>query len=73
MDEKIRVIVAKPGLDGDRGAKVIAPPSRPVFRGHPSSPAPEQVVNAALQGDADVIGLSVLSGAHDALPASWTS
>jgi methylmalonyl-CoA mutase, C-terminal domain len=68
MDEKIRVVVAKPGLDGhDRGAKVIARAFRDagfevIYTGLRQTP--EQVVNAALQEDADVIGLSVLSGAH---------
>src|SRR3989441_335226 len=68
MDEKIRVIVAKPGLDGhDRGAKVIARAFRDagfevIYTGLRQTP--EQVVNAALQEDADVIGISVLSGAH---------
>ena len=68
MDAKIRVIVAKPGLDGhDRGAKVIARAFRDagfevIYTGLRQTP--EQIVNAALQEDADVIGLSVLSGAH---------
>jgi methylmalonyl-CoA mutase, C-terminal domain len=68
MNEKIRVIVAKPGLDGhDRGAKVIARAFRDagfevIYTGLRQTP--EQVVNAALQEDADVVGLSVLSGAH---------
>src|SRR5262245_9118006 len=68
MQDKIRVIVAKPGLDGhDRGAKVIARAFRDagfevIYTGLRQTP--EQVVNAALQEDADVIGLSVLSGAH---------
>lgn len=68
MEYKIRVIVAKPGLDGhDRGAKVIARAFRDagfevIYTGLRQTP--EQVVNAALQEDADVIGLSVLSGAH---------
>ena len=68
MNDKIRVIVAKPGLDGhDRGAKVIARAFRDagfevIYTGLRQTP--EQVVNAALQEDADVIGLSVLSGAH---------
>ena len=68
MDNTIRVIVAKPGLDGhDRGAKVIARAFRDagfevIYTGLRQTP--EQVVNAALQEDADVIGLSVLSGAH---------
>src|SRR2546426_10601245 len=67
-NEKIRVIVAKPGLDGhDRGAKVIARAFRDagfevIYTGLRQTP--EQIVNAALQEDADVIGLSVLSGAH---------
>ena len=66
--DKIRVIVAKPGLDGhDRGAKVIARAFRDagfevIYTGLRQTP--EQIVNAALQEDADVIGLSVLSGAH---------
>jgi methylmalonyl-CoA mutase C-terminal domain/subunit len=68
MDEKIRVLVAKPGLDGhDRGAKVIARAFRDagfevIYTGLRQTP--EQVVNAALQEDVDVVGLSVLSGAH---------
>jgi len=68
MNDKIRVIVAKPGLDGhDRGAKVIARSFRDagfevIYTGLRQTP--EQIVNAALQEDADVIGLSVLSGAH---------
>src|SRR6266498_3973786 len=68
MDDKIRVIVAKPGLDGhDRGAKVIARAFRDagfevIYTGLRQTP--EQIVNAALQEDADVIGISVLSGAH---------
>jgi len=67
-DEKIRVVVAKPGLDGhDRGAKVIARAFRDagfevIYTGLRQTP--EQVVSAALQEDADVVGLSVLSGAH---------
>jgi methylmalonyl-CoA mutase C-terminal domain/subunit len=68
MKERIRVLVAKPGLDGhDRGAKVIARAFRDagfevIYTGLRQTP--EQVVNAALQEDVDVIGLSVLSGAH---------
>jgi methylmalonyl-CoA mutase C-terminal domain/subunit len=68
MNEKIRVVVAKPGLDGhDRGAKVIARAFRDagfevIYTGLRQTP--EQIVNAALQEDADVVGLSVLSGAH---------
>ena len=67
-NEKIRVVPAKPGLDGhDRGAKVIARAFldagfEVVYTGLRQTP--EQIVNAALQEDADVIGLSVLSGAH---------
>ena len=67
-EHKIRVLVAKPGLDGhDRGAKVIARAFRDagfevIYTGLRQTP--EQVVNAALQEDVDVIGLSVLSGAH---------
>jgi methylmalonyl-CoA mutase C-terminal domain/subunit len=67
-EKKIRVVVAKPGLDGhDRGAKVIARALRDagmevIYTGLRQTP--EQIVNAALQEDADVIGLSILSGAH---------
>jgi methylmalonyl-CoA mutase C-terminal domain/subunit len=70
-DRKIRVLVAKPGLDGhDRGAKVIARALRDagmevIYTGLRQTP--EMVVNAALQEDADVIGLSILSGAHNAI------
>ena len=65
---KIRVIIAKPGLDGhDRGAKVIARALRDagmevIYTGLRQTP--EQIVAAALQEDADVVGLSILSGAH---------
>ena len=68
MEQKIRVIVAKPGLDGhDRGAKIVARAFRDagfevIYTGLRQTP--EQIVNAALQEDADVVGLSVLSGAH---------
>ena len=68
MNERLRVVVAKPGLDGhDRGAKVIARAFRDagfevIYTGLRQTP--EQIVNAALQEDADVVGLSVLSGAH---------
>jgi methylmalonyl-CoA mutase C-terminal domain/subunit len=64
----IRVVIAKPGLDGhDRGAKVIARALRDagmevIYTGLRQTP--EQIVAAALQEDADVIGLSILSGAH---------
>jgi methylmalonyl-CoA mutase C-terminal domain/subunit len=65
---KIRVVIAKPGLDGhDRGAKVIARALRDagmevIYMGLRQTP--EQIVSAALQEDADAIGLSILSGAH---------
>jgi methylmalonyl-CoA mutase, C-terminal domain len=68
MPERIRVLVAKPGLDGhDRGAKIIARAFRDagfevIYTGLRQTP--EQVVNAALQEDVNVVGLSVLSGAH---------
>ena len=68
MDRKIRVLIAKPGLDGhDRGAKVIARALRDagmevIYTGLRQTP--EQIVNAALQEDVDAIGLSILSGAH---------
>lgn len=67
-ESKIRVIVAKPGLDGhDRGAKVVARALRDagfevIYTGLHQTP--EMVVNAAIQEDADAIGLSILSGAH---------
>ena len=66
--EKIKVIIAKPGLDGhDRGAKVVARAlveagMEVVYLGLRQTP--ESIVNAAIEEDADVIGLSVLSGAH---------
>ncbi|MDM8001268.1 MAG: cobalamin B12-binding domain-containing protein [Dehalococcoidia bacterium] len=66
--EKIRVLVAKPGLDGhDRGAKVIVRALREagmevIYTGLRQSP--EMIVEAALQEDVDVVGLSILSGAH---------
>src|ERR1700740_2702944 len=65
---KTRVVIAKPGLDGhDRGAKVIARALRDagmevIYTGLRQTP--EQIVGAALQEDADVVGLSILSGAH---------
>jgi methylmalonyl-CoA mutase C-terminal domain/subunit len=68
METKIRVLVAKPGLDGhDRGAKIIARAFRDagfevIYTGLRQTP--EQIVHAALQEDVDVIGLSILSGAH---------
>src|SRR3954462_5281765 len=66
---KVRVVIAKPGLDGhDRGAKVIARALRDagmevIYTGLRQTP--EQIVTTALQEDADVIGLSILSGAHN--------
>ncbi len=71
MDQRIRVLVAKPGLDGhDRGAKVIARALRDagmevIYTGLRQTP--EMIVNAALQEDVQVIGLSILSGAHNAI------
>lgn len=71
MDKRIRVLVAKPGLDGhDRGAKVIARALRDagmevIYTGLRQTP--EMIVNAALQEDVQVIGLSILSGAHNAI------
>lgn len=68
MDKKIRVLVAKAGLDGhDRGAKVIAAALRDagmevIYTGLRQTP--EMIVEAALQEDVDVIGISILSGAH---------
>jgi len=67
-DRKIRVVVAKPGLDGhDRGAKVIARAFRDagmevIYTGLRQTP--EQIVETAIQEDADAIGISILSGAH---------
>ena len=71
MSRPIRVLVAKPGLDGhDRGAKVIARALRDagmevIYTGLRQTP--EMIVNAALQEDVQVIGLSILSGAHKAI------
>ncbi len=70
-ERKIRVLVAKPGLDGhDRGAKVIARALRDagmevIYTGLRQTP--EMIVSSALQEDVDVIGLSILSGAHNAI------
>ena len=70
-DRKIRVLVAKPGLDGhDRGAKVVARALRDagyevIYTGIRQTPA--MIAEAALQEDVDVVGLSILSGAHMAL------
>ena len=71
MSQKIRVVIAKPGLDGhDRGAKVIARALRDagmevIYTGLRQTL--EMIVNAALQEDVQVIGLSILSGAHNAI------
>lgn len=71
MDRPIRVLVAKPGLDGhDRGAKVIARALRDagmevIYTGLRQTP--EQIVNAAIQEDVDCISVSILSGAHNTL------
>lgn len=68
MDKKIRILVAKPGLDGhDRGAKVIATAFRDagfevIYTGLHQTP--EMIVDAAIQEDVDIVSLSVLSGAH---------
>ena len=71
MRERIRVLIAKPGLDGhDRGAKVVARALRDagmevIYSGLRQTP--EMIVDAAVQEDVDVIGLSILSGAHMSL------
>jgi methylmalonyl-CoA mutase C-terminal domain/subunit len=68
MDRKVRILIAKPGLDGhDRGAKVVARALRDagfevVYTGLHQTP--EQIVSAAIQEDVDAVGLSLLSGAH---------
>lgn len=70
-EEKIRVLIAKPGLDGhDRGAKIVARALRDagmevIYTGLRQTP--EMIVEAALQEDVDVVGLSILSGAHTEL------
>lgn len=76
MDKKIRVLVAKAGLDGhDRGAKVIAAALRDagmevIYTGLRQTP--EMIVEAAIQEDVDVIGISILSGAHMTIfPRIW--
>ncbi len=67
-ERKLRILVAKPGLDGhDRGARIIARAFRDagfevIYTG--CHQTPEQIVNAAIQEDVDLIGLSILSGAH---------
>ena len=76
MAERIRVVVAKPGLDGhDRGAKVVARALRDagmevVYTGLHQTP--EQIVQTVIEEDADAVGLSVLSGAHMTLFARLT-
>ena len=71
MAKKLRVVIAKPGLDGhDRGAKIIARALRDagmevIYTGLRQTP--EQIVAAAIQEDVDAIGLSILSGAHNVL------
>ena len=71
VKKKIRVLIAKPGLNGhDRGAKVVARALRDwgmevIYTGLRQTP--EQIVQTAIQEDVDVIGLSILSGAHDVL------
>src|SRR5438045_6555524 len=70
-EKKIRVLIAKPGLDGhDRGAKIIARALRDaglevIYTGLRQTP--DQIVAAAIQEDVDAIGLSILSGAHNVL------
>ena len=70
-DRRIRVLVAKPGLDGhDRGAKIVARALRDagmevIYTGLRQTP--EQIVTAALQEDVDAIGISILSGAHNTI------
>ena len=77
MEKKIRVLVAKPGLDShDRGAKVVARALRDggmevIYTGLRQTP--EQIVSAALQEDVDVVALSILSGAHLTLVPAVTS
>src|ERR1700758_1411244 len=71
MDKRIRVLVAKPGLDGhDRGAKIVPPALRDagmevIYTGLRQTP--EQIVSAAVQEDVDAIGISILSGAHNTI------
>src|SRR3989454_11378637 len=71
MDRRIRVLVAKPGLDGhERGAKIVARALRDagmevIYTGLRQTP--EQIVTAALQEDVDAIGISILSGAHNTI------
>jgi len=71
VNKKVRILIAKPGLDGhDRGAKIVARALRDagfevIYTGLHQTP--EMIVSAAIQEDADAIGLSILSGAHDHL------
>src|SRR6516162_11966707 len=71
MDKRIRVLVAKPGLDGhDRGAKIVARALRDagmevIYTGLRQTP--EQIVSAAVQEDVDAVGVSILSGAHSTI------
>ena len=71
VEKKIRVLIAKPGLDGhDRGAKIIARALRDagmevIYTGLRQTP--EMIVNAAIQEDVDCVGLSILSGAHNSI------
>ena len=71
MDKRIRVLVAKPGLDGhNRGAKIVARALRDagmevIYTGLRQTP--EQIVSAAVQEDVDAIGISILSGAHNTI------
>jgi methylmalonyl-CoA mutase, C-terminal domain len=71
MDKRIRVLIAKPGLDGhDRGAKIVARALRDagmevIYTGLRQTP--EQIVSAAVQEDVDAIGISILSGAHNTI------
>ncbi len=75
MSERLRILIAKPGLDGhDRGAKVIARALRDagmevIYTGLRQTP--EMIVEAALQEDVDAVGLSILSGAHMTLVPGW--
>ncbi len=77
MDKKIRVLIAKPGLDGhDRGAKVVANSLRDagmevIYTGLRQTP--EKIVETSIQEDVDVVGLSVLSGAHNVLVEKVTN
>src|SRR5262252_3464881 len=71
LQKRIRVLIAKPGLDGhDRGAKIVARALRDagmevIYTGLRQTP--EQIVNAAVQEDVDAIGISILSGAHNTI------